>query len=161
METTDFKATSTRKLRLAPLQPSALPAHPSLPTSSSSVSLSAFVCEVLNEALAFSDTIIPTTFQNKGSPKSSAPSTAKVQLLTSDVLKGETWFARRSEHKDAAVDGSASYQEFEDGLYCNHSVHEMEYTPDVFDAYKVLDYRAEITRVDSFDKWRNVEMECK
>jgi len=162
METNDFKAPATRKLRLAPLQPSALPAHPALAnsgSSSASVSLAAFVREVLDEALAFSDSVMPSTFQKKGSPKSSAPAAAKVQLLSSDVLKGEAWFARRSEHVDGARDGSASFAEFERGLFHDHSVHEMDYTPDVFDAFKVLDYSEGVAGVGDFGGWSDVGME--
>jgi len=161
METNGFRAPSTRKLRLASLPPSALPGHPLLEGSGSLASLSEFVCEVLDEALAFSESAIPTTFQPKGSLKNSSPSTAKVQLLSSDVLKGEAWFARRSEHKDVPSEGTASYQEFENGLYYNHSVHEMDYTPDVFDACKVLDYQDQISQDESFRNWRAVEMESE
>ena len=155
METNDFHSASRRRLRLTPLPLPELPAHPILASQQSSPfttpSLRNFIIEVLLEALAFSDTIVPTQFKRKGSPKSSSPSTAPVQLLTCDDLKlvgsskgndtskTEAWFARQSTHVDRAEAGTASWEEFVEGLLREHSVHEMEYTPDVYDARKVLD----------------------
>jgi hypothetical protein len=159
METNDFHSASKRRLRLKPLPISDLPSHPIFAAhqSGSSPTLQSFVNEVLSEAIAFSDTIIPTQFKSKGSPKSSDPSTAKVQLLTCDDIvqvgvkgeKTEPWFARHSVHEDLAKHGTATYEEMVAGLMRNHSVHEMEYTPDVFDAHKVLDWKEEIARLEA------------
>lgn len=154
METSAFKSPATRKLRLQPLPPSQLPAHPLLaPLQPASHALAAmpFAHEVLAEAVAFTDTVVPETFQKKGSPKSSDPSHAKVQLLSSDLIKGEAWYARQSEHEDRAERGTATSAEFVAGLFDEHSVHEMEYTPDVFDAYKVLDWQEQMRAEGRFE----------
>jgi len=131
METSAFKNPHVRKLRLSPpLEPNELPPHPLLSSLQTQTylpgDLIAFTNEVLREAIAFTDGVVPTTFKNNGSPKSSLPSVAKVQLLSSDLIKGEMWFARQSYHEDRAGDGTATYHEFEAGLFRNHSPHEKE-----------------------------------
>lgn len=144
METSDLKRQATRKLRLRPLHIAELPAHPTLQSIQSkrsrTVDLKCFVHEVLTEGVDFSDSVIPSNFQKRGSLKSSPPSTAKVQLLSCDLIQGESWFARQSVHENAPLEGTASWDEFEQGLYDDHSQHEMDYTPDVFDAHKVVDW---------------------
>ncbi len=127
-----------------------------------------FITEILNEAKVFVDTTLPATFKSKGL-KTSPPSTAKVELLTREVSAeeiksiswlsaqvprhhsgkenakpAEAWFARRSRHANDSQEGTATYSEFDEGLRTDHSMHEMEYTPDVSDAYKVLDWEEEI-----------------
>ena len=148
METDGFKSQQTRKLRLRPFSPRELPANPVLASAQDepkqTVELKPFIHEVLTEAVDFSDSVVPTTFQKKGSPKSSGISTAKVQLLSSDLISGEAWFARQSEHEDAPTNGTASYAEFENGLYHQHSLNEADYTPDVYDSHKVCDWSTDI-----------------
>lgn len=106
-----------------------------------------FVIEVLNEALVFTDTLMHTQFNAKGKPQTSAPSTAKVQLLTFDVMqqasgRSESWFGRRSVHEDAVKDGTASWAEFEEWMFNDHNANEARYTPEVFDARQLLKYGA-------------------
>lgn len=157
-----------RKLRLKPLSPDALPPHPLLKPLQSlnhKLDLRNFIREVLSEAADFSDSVIPSNFHRQGSPKTSAPSSAKVQLLSSDLIKGESWFARQSVHENAPLEGTASYDEFEDFLFFDHSKYEMEYTPDVYDAHKVLDWKEDIERVEEGEgfgePFQNVFMESK
>lgn len=57
---------------------------------------------------------------------------------------GEAWFARKSTHRNGRERGTADYSEFEEGLRRDHSQHEMDYTPNVFDAHKVLDWNTDI-----------------
>lgn len=164
MERTDSKV-AARRLRLQPLRLSQLPAHPVLSPSQSQranpIDLKTFVHEILTEGVEFSDAVIPASFHKHGSPKASPPSTAKVQLLSCDLVKGETWFARQSLHKNASLDGTASWDEFEQGLYDNRTIHEMEYTPTVFDAHKVVDWSEEIEALgeDFGGEFEDVEME--
>lgn len=125
--------------------------------------LTTFIREVLDQAKEFIDDIVPSTFQ-EGSLKSSAPSSAQVRLLSrvipsiqlnqipwstsrilrrlpQDALKsGELWFARRSIHPNRSHEGTADFSEFDHGLRVDHSEHEQEYTPEVFDLYKVLEW---------------------
>lgn len=133
---------SNRKyIHLAPFNLNQIPAHPQLKAHqapSSSPSLRTFITELLTEAIIFSDDFVPSTFKRKGQPKKSGASTAPVQLLAWTDEKGagaggsqaEYWFARQSVHEDVRKKGTADWEEFENGLYREHSVHEMEYTPD-------------------------------
>ncbi|KAI9717329.1 MAG: hypothetical protein M1812_004856 [Candelaria pacifica] len=129
-------------------------------------SLSSFLKEALDQATFFADDV-STTFKTT-SEKGSNPATAKVTLLkrqiTSQELSdipwgtqtiprlaprhianGEAWFARRSIHANKREDGTADFEEFE-RLRLNPSEAEVQYTPDVVDAFKVLDWEAEIGR---------------
>ena len=55
-----------------------------------------------------------------------------------------TRFARKSTHTNKSELGTASWDEFDAGLRVRHSEHEAEYTPDVYDCFKVLDWDQEI-----------------
>ncbi|KAI9663458.1 MAG: hypothetical protein M1831_002467 [Alyxoria varia] len=165
METTYAQSSGQRRLRMQPLTPEQLPPHPTLSTAQSqqNVDLTKFAREVLEEALEFSDTVIASTFQKKGSPRPSPPSTANVQLLSSDLIKGESWCARQSVHENAPLDGTASYDELEGVLFHDHSEHEMGYTPGIFDAHKVLDWSEQLSAiaVEFGEPFDQVSMESK
>ncbi|KAF2142106.1 uncharacterized protein K452DRAFT_287314 [Aplosporella prunicola CBS 121167] len=135
-------------VRLRTLTPADIPPHPAIkPVSEHEVELYSFLKSVLDEAVAFTDSIVPATFR-EGAAKASAPSSAKVKLLSRDIKaselptsgRNESWFARRSIHKNERTGGTADIAEFDEGLRDQHSKHEMEYTPDVFDAHKVADW---------------------
>lgn len=110
-----------------------------------------FIKEVLDEAVAFVDRTVPETFKKNGD-RTSSPASAKVAVLSRDIKAGElppevrgsghgeAWFARRSRHANKRENGTANIQEFDHGLRADHSQHEMEYTPDVIDAHKILDW---------------------
>ena len=140
-----------RRLRLKPLKPQDLPQHPSLAAlqsgRSNNVDLRNFVQEVLTEAVEFADRVVPSNFQKKGGSKPSPPSNAKVKVLSSSLMQDEHWFARQSIHENAPIDGTASFDEFEAGIFDNHSVNEASYTPSVYDAHKVLDWSEQITEL--------------
>lgn len=166
---------SRQYLHLKPLQLSQLPTHPLLkppqPVSSASPSLRAFLTEVLTEAILFSDTTVPTHFKPKGAPKESKGAAAHVQLLTWDgeAAQGvsgedkESWFARQSSHDDVKGQGSADWEEFVNGLFHKHSENEMEYTPDVYDAHRVLDWDDDCAQLNAEgwgdNVWSDVGME--
>ncbi|OCT46587.1 hypothetical protein CLCR_02010 [Cladophialophora carrionii] len=70
---------------------------------------------------------------------------------------GEHWFARKSVHKDLSSKdttspGNASWQEFIYGLRDNHSKHEEDFTPNLYDAHHVCDWNGEIQRLESQGK---------
>lgn len=164
METEGFKSPATRKLRLRPLKPTDLPKHPYLEKlqsgQSKPVDLKDFVREVLNEAVDFSDSVIESTFHRRGSPKKSPPCAAKVQLFDCDLISGEAWFARQSIHENAPLQGTASFEEFEKGLFDDHSKNEHDYTPSTFDAYKVMDWSEQAEAVEGgFGEFEEVNME--
>lgn len=156
-------------LRLSPLHLDELPSHPKILNLAGKGSdkkppeLAAFIKEVLNQAIEFIDDTMPATFK-EANLKASSPSTAQVRLLSryipssqikqitwsnpnvsrqppEDILdSGEAWFARRSRHVNQAQEGTASFSEFDYGLRVEHSEHEREYTPDLYDSFKVLEW---------------------
>lgn len=90
------------------------------------------------------------------------PAKTKVQLLRRDIsaqaistvdwlgsnsprhppakIPSEAWFARRSRHANQQTENTASFSELDHALRVDHCQHEGEYTPDVFDTYKVLEW---------------------
>ncbi|KAF4534825.1 hypothetical protein BFW01_g125 [Lasiodiplodia theobromae] len=134
-------------VRLRILTTTDLPPHPSIkPTSPHNVDLFNFLQTVLDEGVAFADEYVPQTF-NKGRVKESPPAVAKVHQLSRDIKVGsdgktttESWFARESVHQNVSEQGTATFAEFDNGLRVEHSKHEMEYTPSVFDAHRVADW---------------------
>lgn len=150
-ETAAFHDPNKRLLKLSPLPPYKLPAHPLLAskqTQSGQPTLRTFVTELLTEAVAFSDSIVPNQFRMKSSSKSSAPAKADVAVLSCDSLVDGTWFARQSLHEDKAEVGTASWSEFVNGLCMDHSKHEAEYTDGVVDARKVMGWEEEVRHLE-------------
>lgn len=153
-------------LRLRHLKPSEIPAHPELgpqQNTGKTPDLHNFVSEALNEAESFMTAYLPLKFNVKSANKSAPPSAASVELLQHDVQgaeipthapttpagrTAEAWFARTSIHENAAQDGTASWEEFDEGLRKDHSQHEMEYTPDVQDAHPVLSWDEQLAGGD-------------
>lgn len=154
-------------IRLSPPPFSSLPPHPALDTEPSErPALQTFLHSALTEASSLISTTIPNTFTRHKKPRSSPPSTAKVHLSTrlipADQLqpqptgtgtgagakrKDEFWVCRHSTHVDDASEvGTASWDEFEDGLRGaeRHSRNEMAYTPSV-------------SRVETVLKWEDVQ----
>ena len=140
-----------------------LPPHPALDESPSRPQHTSFLTTLLVETTKFLDSTIPS-FTADQKPRPAPPSTANVQLSssylphTSRSEKGkgkEYWVCRKSRHANKAIAGSASYQEFREGLRTNHSEHEMEYTPTVSSVEKVLEWET----VGSVEGgWRDVSM---
>ena len=147
--------------------------------------LALFLKEIVDEALKFVNDIVPSTFQ-EGAFKASKPAIAKVkplnrnisctelskipwstfeiprQISNGDLDSGEAWFARTSQHENRAGEGTASFEEFDWGLRVDHSEHEREYTPEIVDSYKVLDWDLE-TGADglSIEKYSHIKMNSK
>lgn len=152
--------------------------------SSERPNLISFMEEVLEQATVFIDDTIPNTFKKSGL-KSSPPAIAKVELLRRNISKeeiqaipwindsvprnwsngekpAEAWFARRSRHANHSSEGTADLDEFDCGLRHEHSKHEQEYTPDVFDSYRVLDWseqiKSAIANGSAIDNYRELSM---
>ena len=140
---------------------SSLPPHPALDESPSRPHHTSFLITLLTETTNFLDSTIPS-FPADQKLRPAPPSTADVQLSSSylphrsEKGKGkEYWVCRKSRHANKAIAGSASYQEFREGLRTNHSEHEMEYTPTVSSVEKVLEWET----VGSVEGgWRDVSM---
>lgn len=105
---------------------------------------------------------LPSNFSIKNSSSKSSPATASVEVLQRELSLAElpkapgqspeTWFARTSLHENQSANGTADWSEFESGLLDDHSQHEMDYTPDVFDAHKVLTWDSPIEGITGYDK---------
>ena len=147
--------------------------------------LISFVEEVLDQAAIFVDDTLPNTFK-EGALKSSPPSKAPVRLLSREIgiaeiqsvpwvnssiprnwsvnskKSPEAWYARRSRHANHSDEGTADLDEFDHGLRDEHSKHEQEYTPDIFDSYKVLDWDDQIKDAiktgSNVDSYRDLSM---
>ncbi|KAL8807475.1 MAG: hypothetical protein Q9182_000640 [Xanthomendoza sp. 2 TL-2023] len=171
-------------LRLVPLEPGDLPFHPALELSDEQKrpDMRAFVKTILDDAIYLVDETLRTEFK-PCSLKSSAPAEAKVQVFKHEItaqeiskvnwmgskiprhppdnVRSEAWFARRSSHANRQAPGTANLNEFDYGLRVDHSEHEGEYTPDVLDTYKVLDWTipsASSEEEANFGDYKNVTM---
>jgi hypothetical protein len=70
---------------------------------------------------------------------------------------GEYWVARKSVHRDlssrdTSSPGNASWKEFIYGLRDDHSRHEQEFTPNLYDAHHVCDWNGEVRELESHGK---------
>ncbi|MCJ1307853.1 hypothetical protein MMC25_001501 [Agyrium rufum] len=183
-------------VRLVPLSLSEIPAHPSIPDSTTGQKppLAKFIIAVLNEAVSFSDHSVPSKFTSSGT-KSSQPSTSKVEILkhtipsselakipwnsssstNSDTDTGtetvaiprpasspsgveENWFVRSSAHENKKAAGTAVWEEFDEGLRVDHNEKEAAYTPELFDANKVLDWDGETAGMELEGRFSGVQM---
>ena len=134
--------------------------------------LQAFLKAILDEARTFIEAY-PSLAQSAGT-KAAQPSTAKVDLLKCQVSgselssvpwqssaiqrtepsaaeknAGEFWVARHSVHEDADTKGSASWEQFEFGLREDHSKHEQDFTPTLYDARTILDWTEQLQPLNS------------
>ncbi|CAD0112802.1 unnamed protein product [Aureobasidium uvarum] len=139
-------------VRLRALTPSQLPAHPDLAALQAGApalpDLETFITSILTEASTFMTDYLPNNFAIKDRSKKSPPAKATIQLLAHEIpaqqlgpnAHDEAWFARTSLHENKKELGTANWDEFEAGILDDHSLHESQYTPDVFDAHKVLSW---------------------
>jgi hypothetical protein len=164
-----------------PVHPS-IPSTPVKGAASSNVDsprleLLNFLHAILDEGGAFLDkSTFQSTFTSQSS-KSSPPSTSNVRLLKRDIpsseidkiswgsppiprrkpqaIVAEHWFARRSRHPNVSSKekkGSASWDEFVFGLRDQHSKHEYDFTPALYDAHHILDWNEEIQGLEKEGK---------
>lgn len=151
-------------LRLPPHPFSSLPPHANLAegdeVEASRPGLEDFLHSILTETQTFTTQTIPQTFTPDPKLRASPPSTAKVQLLTTnkknkDGKEGEYWVCRKSIHANAAQRGTATWTEFEDGLRQNHSENEMAYTPSVAAVEHLVQWPVQ---EEVRGGWRDVDM---
>ena len=129
---------------------------------------------ILDEGGAFlSKQNFQSTF-SKHSTKSQADAKADVDVLKRDIsaseiekvnwgsgpiprrkptaIDAEHWFARRSRHVNKSSKeerGSASWDEFVFGLRDQHSKHEFDFTPTLYDAHHILDWNEQVQALAS------------
>jgi hypothetical protein len=134
---------------------------PSAPESAlPPTNLENFIRNALTESIPFIDGVAPkdgskATWKLKGSPKKFASSEASVQLYEYTVSgndldkvegmssysadrKDETWFCRRSCHKNEAAKGTASWEEFKRSFKEHHAETEDAFTPTVIGARQAI-----------------------
>lgn len=137
-------------IQLQPHPFTVLPAHPSLPSRPTRPGARQVASTALQEALELLNSDLPT-WEKDPKARRSSPAYAEIRLSrkwrkyeqTSESpskRKPEFWVCRQSEHPDAAVAGSATWTEFEDGLRSEHAEHEMEYTPSVTGVERLLQW---------------------
>lgn len=125
-----------------------LPSHPDLPGDR--VDAAHFLKQVLDEsgpalAAIFDDGPSVKVLSEKASPPADTRVTLRKSNVAFEDLKraestGESWVSRESTHVAKAEKWSASYAEFEEGLFNNHMKYEQEYTEDMFDAHLLVEW---------------------
>jgi hypothetical protein len=135
-------------IQLEPHLFTTLPQHPNLLGEATGPNIQDFVRATLEEAQPLLDQF-PATLKADSKLRPSPPSKAKVKLSRGwrtlpaaeegSNPRKEFWVCRQSDHEDSnALDGTASWWEFNDGLRSNHAEHEMEYTPSVTGVHQLL-----------------------
>lgn len=163
-------------MRLHEYPASKLPAHPELAayqSGGSPADLESFITAALSEGETFLTEYLPGVIKVRSAKRTVPPSKATVQLAEHSIAagelpndaktpSGESWFLRSSIHEDEKKAGTGDWEEFEGALLDNHSQHEMDYTPDVFDAHKVLGWDEELDAIGrKIGPWEKVEMDSK
>lgn len=140
--------------------------------------LAKFIDEILTEAIPFIDGVAPksgspSTWNTKGSPKKYASSEAPVYLYEKVVSgkdldkmegrsrsagsKDETWYCRRSCHRNSAEKGTASWQEFTHSFKEHHAETEDAFTETVIGARQAMSWDTSGIEVDVHGgKWNNI-----
>jgi hypothetical protein len=135
-------------IQLQPHPITSLPHHPDLETRGPSRPLQEHIRATLEEAHEILESL-PSDLKAQSKLRKSPPSDAKVKLsqgwrtpLHSDPnAQKEYWVSRESEHEDSSrSNGSATWQEFQNGLHQDHAYHEMEYTPSVTRVVQLLNW---------------------
>ncbi|KAJ5247847.1 hypothetical protein N7468_002830 [Penicillium chermesinum] len=147
-------------IQLKPHLFTSLPQHPSFADNDTRTKIQDVTRDALHEALEFLHSV-PSAFTADPKLRASSPSAAKVKLSrrwrkqselepnANDKAKPEFWVCRQSEHLDSNTDGTASWDEFQQGLRVNHAEHEMEYTPSVTGVERLLEWpRGEIADLE-------------
>jgi hypothetical protein len=142
-------------------------------------SLEAFITSVLSESIPFIDGVAPksggaSTWKVKGSPKKFPNSEAPVHLYEKTVSgkdldkvegmsqfsadrKDETWFCRRSCHRNAAEKGTASWEEFTHSFKEHHAESEDAFTPTVIGAREAIRWDTGGIEVQAHgEQWTNI-----
>jgi hypothetical protein len=147
--------------------------------SATAPSIKAFVTSVLSESIPFIDGVAPksggtSTWKGKGSPKRYASSEAPVHLYERVVpgkeldkidgmsqfcadRKDETWFCRRSCHRNKAEKGTASWEEFTHSFKDHHAETEDAFTPTVIGAREAMRWDTTSLEIEVHGgRWNNI-----
>ncbi|TVY87947.1 hypothetical protein LAWI1_G006145 [Lachnellula willkommii] len=147
--------------------------------SATAPNVRSFVTSVLSESIPFIDGVAPkaggaATWKGKGSPKRYASSEAPVHLYERVVpgrdldkiegmsqfsadRKNETWFCRRSSHRNKAEKGTASWEEFIHSFKDHHAETENAFTPTVIGSREAIRWDTRGLEVDIYGgRWNNI-----
>lgn len=132
-------------------------------SETAALDLQAFIYEILSEAAPFIDEVAPKsgqegTWHKKGSPKKYSSSEAPVYVYEKAVAN-ETWFCRKSTHKNAKEKGTAGWDEFVTSFKEHHAESEQAFTPTVIGARKAMTWDASGIEVEvGTDKWSDITL---
>lgn len=152
-----------------------------LPSKTAAPNLKQFITYVLSESIPFIDGVapksgVPATWKSRGSPKKYPASDAPVflserSILGRDIDKvdgtlkpskntiNETWFCRRSCHRNVAVKGTASWTEFKHSFKDHHAETEEKYVSTVIGAREAITWETDGIEVEiNGEKWSNIFM---
>lgn len=169
--------TSRTLLKLETLGTASLPKHEALAVvqHGGSVELVPFVTQLIAEGAKFADSTLPNEFKRQKIQHSPRSKGGDVEVLAGGPNvdepagnrgRGEYWFARRSRHtllaegSPVAERGKATWDEFVDALFVEHSIKEGEYTPNIYDAHRILDWDVDLA-CNAVDGWADVRLESK
>jgi len=140
-----------------------------------------FITSVLTEAIPFIDGVAPkaggaSTWKTKGSPRKFANSEAPVHLYERTVAgkdldkieglsqfsadrRDETWFCRKSTHRNTAEKGTASWEEFTHSFKDHHAESEDAFTPTVIGARQAISWDTNGIEVEAQGgRWINISV---
>lgn len=143
------------------------------PQIGSERTLEQFIREALTEAVPFIDGVAPKsgappTWKGKTSPTTFPESDAPVYSSEKSVLvkesgeafgkeRTETWFSRRSCHKDYAGKGTASWDEFSRAFYERHAETEKEFIPTVIEVRRAINWDTSGIEIElNGEKWTDI-----
>ncbi|KAF2733723.1 hypothetical protein EJ04DRAFT_266794 [Polyplosphaeria fusca] len=144
-------------LTLQPLGANHLPWHEHIKAAQQSPPpTDQFILQILNEGKSWNESGWKPTTHKSYDPQAGH----KIHILQSSKQNGgDAWFARKSVHAD---EHPHIFQEFDYVLRTDHSVHEAEYTPEVFHHQHIMSWRAEVAKVEETLKaagWEKVEID--
>jgi hypothetical protein len=149
--------------------------------STTATDLRTFITNVLTESIPFIDDVAPksgsqTTWKTKGSPKKYSSSEAPVYLYERTISgkdldkvegmkklsasrKDETWFCRKSCHRNKAEKGTASWEEFTRCFKEHHAESEDAFTPTVIGAREAIRWNTSGMEVEIHGgRWNNITL---
>jgi hypothetical protein len=147
--------------------------------SATALDVKSFVTSVLSESIPFIDGVAPkaggaATWKGRGSPKRYVSSEAPVHLYEQVVpgkdldkiegmsqfsadRKDETWFCRRSSHRNKAEKGTASWEEFIHSFKDHHAETEDAFTATVIGAREAMKWDTNGLEVEVHGgRWNNM-----
>jgi hypothetical protein len=150
-------------------------------SGSGALDIHTFITNVITEAVPFIDGVAPKsgnepTWKKKGTGKQYSSSDALVHSYERTVSgreldkitgmsqfsadrKDETWFCRRSCHRNAAENGTASWQEFVRSFKEHHHESEDAFTPAVVGAREAITWDTEGMEVDvEGERWVDISL---